>query len=124
FGEAATVAGARLHTDHEITNIGATRGGFHVSTRHGEFSARTIVLAAGAWCPVLGAMLGLDIPIVPVRGQMWATAPIAPCVFHKIAAIESPFDCERDSGPDDATPPEVTLKDGKRLTRHLYGRQT
>ena len=34
-------------------------------------------------------MLDLDIPIVPVRGQMWSTAPVPPRVFHTIAAAES-----------------------------------
>jgi sarcosine oxidase subunit beta len=124
FGEAASVAGARILTGYDITGIGATRGGYHVITRRGEFTAKTIVLAAGAWCSLLGAMLGLDVPIVPVRGQMWATAPVAPCVFQKIAAVESTFDWERDSGRDEETPPDLTIKNGKRMTRHLYGRQT
>lgn len=124
FGDAASQAGARVLTDHHVTDIEATRGGYRVTTPHEELRAKTLILAAGAWCAKLGAMLGLDIPIVPVRGQMWATAPVPPCVFQKIAAVESTFDWERESGRDEHTPPDLTIKDGKRLTRHLYGRQT
>ena len=124
FGDAASRAGAQLLTGHEVTSIAARGRGFAVTTARGTFEARTLILAAGAWSQPLGRMLGLDIPIVPVRGQMWATAPVPPCVFLKIAAVESTFDWERDSGRDDRTPPDLTIKDGKRLTRHLYGRQT
>jgi len=124
FGEAARRSGAKVVSGHEVTGLSRDGRGFRVTTTGHEFGARILILAAGAWCRPLGRMLGLDIPIVPVRGQMWATAPLAPSVFLKIAAVESAFDWERDSGRDNRTPPELTIKDGKRLTRHLYGRQT
>ena len=124
FGEAAARAGAKIMTAHEVTAVEATGRGYRVTTPRDEFRASALVLAAGAWCAPLGTMLGLSIPIVPVRGQMWATAPLPPSVFHKIGSVESAFDWERESGADDVSPPELTLKNGKRLTRHLYGRQT
>jgi glycine/D-amino acid oxidase-like deaminating enzyme len=65
-------------------------------------------------------MLGLDIPIVPVRGQMWATPPLPPRVFQTISAAESPLAWSRDRG---GAPPDLTHRDGRRVTRHLYGRQ-
>ncbi|HYE91632.1 MAG TPA: FAD-dependent oxidoreductase, partial [Terriglobales bacterium] len=65
-------------------------------------------------------MLGLDIPIVPVRGQMWATAPIPPSVFQTISAAESAMCWHLDRG---GRPPDLTHRDGTRVTRHLYGRQ-
>jgi sarcosine oxidase subunit beta len=123
FAAAAAVAGARVVTGQDVTAIRAGRR-YHVTTSRETFEAETLVLAAGAWCAALGAMLDVSIPIVPVRGQMWATAPAPPRVFHKIGSIESAFDWARDSGRDPITPPELTIKDGKRLTRHLYGRQT
>jgi hypothetical protein len=73
----------------------------------------------GAWSGPLGAMLDLDIPIVAVRGQMWATAPVGPRSFHTIAAAESAMAWARDHG----APPDLTIRDGQRVTRHLYGRQ-
>jgi sarcosine oxidase subunit beta len=124
FGQAAARAGANIVTGGDVTAIDATGRGYRITTTQQPLRARILVLAAGAWCQPLGAMLGLSIPIVPVRGQMWATAPLPPSVFHKIGSVESAFDWARESGADTATPPELTLQDGKRLTRHLYGRQT
>lgn len=46
-----------------------------VQTRAGDFSADIVVLAAGAWSGELGMLLGLDIPVVPVRRQLFDTEP-------------------------------------------------
>jgi len=78
------------------------------------------VLAAGAWCGQLGALLDLEIPIVPVRGQMWATAPTTPSIFQTIASAQSAHAWAVDPGE---APPYLTIRDGRRVTRHLYGRQ-
>ena len=123
FAAAAATAGAQVLVGHEVTALEAGRR-YRLITPRETFEAEAVVLAAGAWCAPLGAMLGVSIPIVPVRGQMWATAPVPPAVFHKIGSVESAFDWARDSGYDRLTPPELTIKDGKRLTRHLYGRQS
>lgn len=124
FADAAARHGARILANHDVTQIRVDGDAYRVSTSHGDVVADTLVLAAGAWCPALGDMLDVRIPIIPVRGQMWATAPLPPSVFTKIASVESGCDWARDSGADDTTPPELTIRDGKRLTRHLYGRQT
>ena len=68
-------------------------------------------------------MLGLLVPIAPVRGQMWATAPVPPSVFQTISSAESAYTWSIDDGADAGTPPELTHREGTRLTRHLYGRQ-
>jgi glycine/D-amino acid oxidase-like deaminating enzyme len=69
-------------------------------------------------------MLGLRIPIVPVRGQMWASTPLPPRVFHTISAAESSLQWATSPGNDHQTPPCLTHRGQQRLTRHLYGRQT
>lgn len=124
FADAAARHGARILTSHDVTRITVVGDGYRIATSRGDFRADTLVLAAGAWCHALGEMLGVRIPVVPVRGQMWATAPLPPSVFTKIASVESGCDWARDSGADETTPPELTIRDGKRITRHLYGRQT
>ena len=125
FADAARQAGAQALTGREVTEI--TRqsdGAFRVACPEEVHTAKQLVLAAGAWCGPLGEMLGLRIPIVPVRGQMWASEPLPPRVFFSLSAAESPRHWSASPGNDSATPPELTHLGPRRVTRHLYGRQT
>ena len=113
--------GARILTQHEVIEITPRpAGGYTVRTAAAELVAGDLVIAAGAWCGPVGALLGLDIPITPVRGQMWTTPPVAPSVFQTISSAESQHDWDRDPGN---APPFLTIRRGTRVTRHLYGRQ-
>ena len=125
FASAAEREGARILTSHDVSKIDPPRsdGTYTVSAGGTEFHAETLVLATGAWCDSLGAMLGLRIPIYPVRGQMWATDSLPPRLFQTISATESPLHWSQSPGDDDVTPPELTHKGTTRVTRHLYGRQ-
>lgn len=121
FAKLAEREGARVLTHREVTAlVSRPAGGYGVRTSEGGLVAGTLVIAAGAWCGPLGAMLDLDIPIVPVRGQMWATAPVPPSIFQTISSAESAQAWHRDRGDE---PPDLTIRDGVRVTRHLYGRQ-
>ena len=125
FADAAAHLGCQVLTGREVTAIARTPdGAFRVACPGEVHSARQLVLAAGAWCGPLGELLELRIPIVPIRGQMWATAPLPPRVFHSISAAESPLHWKTSPGNDSDTPPELTHLRGRRVTRHLYGRQT
>ena len=125
FADAARCLGASVLTGREVTGVSrGADGGWRVECP-GEFhTARHLVIAAGAWCGRLGAMLGLRIPVVPVRGQMWATAPLPPRVFHSISAAESPLHWRNNPASAPDAPPELTHAGQSRVTRHLYGRQT
>lgn len=48
-----------------------------VVTDAGEIMAETVVLAAGVWSRPLAAPLGLDLPITPLRGEIFTTSPVA-----------------------------------------------
>ena len=124
FAAAATASGAEVLTGREVTaiTVGADRA-YRVECGGETYTGRTLVLAAGAWCAPLGEMLGLRIPVIPVRGQMWATEPLPPRVFHTLSALESPLHWKDSPGNDSETPPELTHVRGRRVTRHLYGRQ-
>lgn len=125
FADAAALQGAQILTGREVTAITQqTSGAFRVAGGNEEYTAQNLVLAAGAWCGRLGKMLGLNIPILPVRGQMWASEPLPPRVFHSLSAAESPCHWADNPGNDDHTPPELTHIGQRRVTRHLYGRQT
>ena len=124
FAHAAEVAGATIHTGQNVVSITPlSAGGYSVRTESGEYRCQTLVLATGAWCGPVGEMLGIKIPIVPIRGQMWATASQPPRVMHTIGSTVSSYQWSKDNGSDAVTPPNLTHKNNRRFTRHLYGRQ-
>ena len=124
FAAAAEQYGAQVLTGREVAGITRSAGGAFRVTCAGEVhTAKRLVLAAGAWCGPLGEMLGLRIPVVPVRGQMWASEPLPPRVFYSMSAAESPWYWSASPGNDAHTPPELTHLGPRRVTRHLYGRQ-
>ena len=133
FARLAERSGARILTGRPVTAIEAAPGsgrGWRLRAGDLDLDADAVLIAAGAWCGPVGALLDLDVPIVPVRGQMWATPPLPPSVFHTIASFESALAWHRDRGGALSTrdrrpgePPDLTHRDGIRVTRHLYGRQ-
>ena len=124
FAAAAAHRGANILTGREVTGIEVAVGGtYRVTGTDEEFVSPKLILAAGAWCGPLGEMLGLRIPIVPVRGQMWATQPLPPRVFYSLSSAESYAHWNHNPGGSGDTPPELTHVGNRRVTRHLYGRQ-
>ena len=131
FATEATLAGATIMTGCAVIGLRpVTGGGWEVETlgsneggsSAGTLGADAVIIAAGPWCADIGAMVGIDVPIVPVRGQMWATAPQEPMLRHAIASTESASAWILDQ-PAGVQPPNLTHIDGQRTTRHLYGRQ-
>lgn len=124
FASAAGAQGAKVLTGHGLTGIEQTSDGtYTLATTQGEIHCEHLVVAAGAWCSQVGAMMSLDIPIVAVRGQMWATESLPPSVFHTVSGAESALRWQNDPGNDETNPSDLTHIDGRRMTRHLYGRQ-
>ena len=124
FADASRNAGASINTGQNVTSITPQgRNGYMLETNDAEYTCETLVIASGAWCGPVGQMMGLRIPIVPVRGQMWATPSLPPSIFHTISSAESGFTWSQDSGANDTTPPDLTHRRDRRVTRHLYGRQ-
>ncbi len=50
-------------------------GSFEVLTTRGTVSTRTIVNCAGAWAPSIAKMLGIDLPVEPLRRMLVPTEP-------------------------------------------------
>ena len=48
-----------------------------VRTKHDVIETRNVVVAAGPWSASVGQMVGVDIPIEPIRRQIAVTGPIA-----------------------------------------------
>ena len=124
FGKASAALGADIKTGHDVQAMTQLQdGSWQGRSSQGEFRAGSLALAVGAWSKPVGDMLGIDIPITPIKGQMWATEPVPPSIFHLIGSMESPFDWSSESKSENY-PPEITHHRDTRITRHLYGRQT
>lgn len=78
YAERAGELGARVLPSTRVVELlrarGAVRG---VATSRGEILAPVVVDAAGAWSRVVAAAAGIKLPLVPVRHQLYITAPIA-----------------------------------------------
>ena len=55
-----------------------------VVTDRGRIKTRKVVNAAGVWARQIGAMVGIDIPIVCHQGQVMVTEPLPPLISHLI----------------------------------------
>ena len=76
FAQAAERHGARVREGAEVTGI-AVEGGrvAAVSTAERTIGAEWVVCAAGPWAARVGALLGVEIPIMPRRIQILEAAP-------------------------------------------------
>jgi len=127
FATEAMSAGAVIKTSSAVTAIRPrTDGRWEVETeakaQRDVFRADAVIFAAGPWCAELGAMVGVNVPIVAVRGQMWASEPQPLVLRHAIAAAEA-LRTWADEDTNNTTPPKLTHRFEHRITRHLYGRQ-
>ncbi len=78
FLREATRAGARIRYGAEVEAIERGRSGaFRLRTRTGAITARAVVDAAGAWARSLAEMVGVDLPVVPVRRHILMSGPCA-----------------------------------------------
>ncbi|MCC7428170.1 MAG: FAD-dependent oxidoreductase [Alphaproteobacteria bacterium] len=76
----AQQAGARFLRGTEVLSLARESGtsGWRVGTSAGEIRAGRVVIAAGAWSPHLGRLVGLDLPIRGAPLQMLVTEPAPP----------------------------------------------
>jgi sarcosine oxidase, subunit beta len=74
---AAQKMGARAITRVEVTGIRVSGDQVEaVETNQGVIQTRMILNAAGPWAGQIGEMAGVQIPIVPIRRQMFTTNPL------------------------------------------------
>ncbi len=68
--------GAVFRTGVEVIALKAQDGRVDAAvTRDGEVAGDLVIMAAGAWTPLLTRTIGLDVPIEPSRGQLLITEP-------------------------------------------------
>jgi sarcosine oxidase subunit beta len=77
YAAAARRHGARIIRHCAVTDIESSGGAITaVVSEHGRIATNTVVCAAGAWSRSIGEMVGVDIPVTPVRRQIAFTEPI------------------------------------------------
>ncbi len=78
FARAAQRAGAEIYRETEVTGIQRTAGRINVvETTRGLISTPIVVNAAGPYARRIGEMVGLDIPVSPLRRHIFITESMA-----------------------------------------------
>jgi sarcosine oxidase subunit beta len=77
YARAARRAGARLVRNCAVTAIESSGGVLtRVVTDQGAIATDTVICTAGAWSRDLAAMVGVDLPVEPLRRQILTTEPV------------------------------------------------
>jgi sarcosine oxidase subunit beta len=83
YAFAARARGAHIRTHCEVLDI-VTQGSEirEVVTSHGTIATGAVICAAGAWSAACGEMVGVDLPVSPLRRQILCTEPITDLPVH------------------------------------------
>jgi sarcosine oxidase subunit beta len=78
YASAARRLGARILTGHDVTGISVSGGEITaVHTSSGDVTTSVVVCAAGAWASFVGDMVGVSLPVRPLRRQIRVTEPLS-----------------------------------------------
>ena len=68
YAKAGEARGGKILLNTRVRDVRQkSGGGFDVTTDSGDFETERVVLAVGAWARAVGARLGIDIPVTPLR---------------------------------------------------------
>jgi sarcosine oxidase subunit beta len=87
-GRAALRHGARILHHREVTGIRVAGGRVAgVATAEGEIATEVVVDAAGVFVPDVARMVGVLVPVLPQRGQMFQTEPLPPLLRRPLHSV-------------------------------------
>ena len=116
--------GGRYLSDSRVQTVEAAPNRFTVKTNSASVTAPKLVLAAGLGNRELGALVGLDVPVRPVRGQIIVTERLAPVLEYATTTIRQTVEgsiligeSREESGYDDFTTREIGRKLADRAVR-------
>ena len=111
------ILGGTCLADAGVTAIHAHGGGYRLETPRGEVFTGRIVLASGLGNADLGRCLGVQIPVKPVKGQIFVTERVPPLFNTVMEQIRQTEDGSlligtswEDVGFDLETSPEVSAR--------------
>jgi sarcosine oxidase subunit beta len=82
--------GAKVYTNTRVIDIKVKSGKIKsVITDKGSIETRIVINAAGSYASKIGALLGLNIPIKPMRGQIIVTEEIPPLLNRIILSAKA-----------------------------------
>jgi glycine/D-amino acid oxidase-like deaminating enzyme len=85
YAKAAARLGVQFILNTAVTQIRTQQGEVvGVMTEKGEIKTGRVINACGVYAPEIGRMVGLDIPIIPRKGQLIVTEQIAPCIHANL----------------------------------------
>jgi sarcosine oxidase, subunit beta len=89
YAYGARALGAHIRVGCEVLDIRSSGGEItEVITPHGAIRTGTVVCAAGAWSRSCGEMVGVELPVTPLRRQVLFTEPISDLSPHLPMTID------------------------------------
>jgi len=90
--QASLALGVRHQPGPAVETVAGSVSGFTVQAGRGRLQAEKVVLAAGLGNRALAPMLGLDCPVVPVRGHILVTGKVATLLRYPTADLRQTDD--------------------------------
>ncbi|MGE0240197.1 MAG: FAD-dependent oxidoreductase [Parvibaculaceae bacterium] len=76
--------GAKIYLETEVKGFERTRGGeWTIKTNKGDITCEHVICATGNYARQTGALLGLEIPAIPIIHQYWITDAVPELVERK-----------------------------------------
>lgn len=99
YQEAARQNGVQLFLESDVQSITRDQGGvFQVENTHENISGKILINAAGSWAPQITKMvLGRDIPVYPVKGQIVLSERM-PKILHSCVSTSDCYIAQKDNG--------------------------
>ncbi|MCP4423775.1 MAG: FAD-binding oxidoreductase [Chloroflexi bacterium] len=89
YATAARRLGAVICTFTEVTDIEVAGDKITaVQTNKGRVLTNTVVNAAGVWSPHIANMVGVDLPVTPLKGELLITEPMPPMMQGTLIAAK------------------------------------
>ena len=117
-------AGGHYLPDRRVESITHAHGEFTLRTRGGEVRAASVVLAAGLDNARLAPMVGLEIPVRAVRGQLLVTERTARFLEYPVSTVRQTDegtvmigDSQEEAAPGTLTTPDIIAAMADRAQR-------
>ncbi|AGE23845.1 MULTISPECIES: NAD(P)/FAD-dependent oxidoreductase [Geobacillus] len=87
YMRAAKKNGVHYSTYNRVIDIQKQNGQFVVISEKTTYATKNLILAGGPWSRELGRMVGVDIPVNQVRGQILVSEPLKPFLNYTISGL-------------------------------------